>query len=171
MNENEVKKFLEAAVAQVKRKALNIIAVAARKSIIKNFDQGGRPTPWKPSKKPKKYKGTKTLVRSGMLKNVAATTDYADSSVTLTTNPAARAYARIHQEGGTINMPARTLRFRKKKYKSGEVKTVFASKKNKRIKMVKQTKPYTITIRPRPYMVIPQEDIDAMINKISNLRG
>lgn len=168
MTEHEVKKFLEDAVAGLKRKALNIIAVEARRSIVKNFEQGGRPTPWKKSIKKKKYKGTKTLVISGMLKNVDSVANYEESSVTLTTNPAARAYARIHQEGGTINMPVRKLRFRDKRYKSGEVKTVFASKKHKKIKMIKEARAYTITIPPRPYMVIPQEDINEMIRKIQN---
>lgn len=165
MNVEDVKKYLTDQVKQRVQIALSVIETCAPKSIKKNFEAGGRPS-WKPSKKRGKNKGTKTLVITGTLSNVSATRNDAGLSVTLSVDPRARAYARIHQEGGTIHMPARQLKFREKKYKSGQTRTVFASKKHKRIKMERTTKPYLIKMPARPYMVIPDEDVRAMVNEI-----
>lgn len=167
---SDVKKYLTDQVKQRVQLALGVIETYAPKSIKKNFEVGGRP-PWKPSKKSGKNKGTKTLVITGTLSNVSATRNEADLSVTLSVDPRARAYARIHQEGGTINMPARQLKFREKKYKSGQTRTVFASKKHKRIKMERTTKPYIIKMPPRPFMVIPDEDVGKIINEINKKIG
>ncbi|MDI6804629.1 MAG: phage virion morphogenesis protein [Bacteroidota bacterium] len=165
----DIEKLKQYLTGEVKRKvdiALGVIETFAPKAIHKNFEKGGRPVPWKPSQKKGKNKGTKTLVVTGTLSNVSATRNGSDLSVTLSVDPRSRAYARIHQEGGTIHMPTRTLRFREKKYKSGETRTVFASKRHKRIKMEKTSKPYVIKMPPRPFMVIPEEDINKMRSEI-----
>jgi phage gpG-like protein len=161
MKPEEVRNFLTQQIAAIKRKALDIIAVEAQKSVKKNFEAGGRPK-WKPSKKLRKHPGAKTLIVTGNLSNVSAVVSEAESSVTLTTNPLSRAYARIQQEGGTINHPAREMKFRRNK--TG--RTVFASSNHKRITKTTTSKPYTITIPARPYMIIPKADLDAMIEKI-----
>lgn len=164
MTPEEMQEYLIDKVARVKSKALQIIAVEAMKSIKKNFEVGGRPT-WPPSKKLRKQPGSKTLIVSGNLSNVSATINEADSSVTLTTNPLSKAYARIQQEGGTINHPAREMRFRQKRYKDKSVRTVFASQQ-KRITKTVMSKAYKTVIPARPYLTIPQSDLDAMLQKI-----
>lgn len=161
MSPEEVKPYLERVVGEKLNRGLTVLEIEAQKSIKKNFEAGGRP-PWPPSKK----RSGKTLIVSGNLSNVLTVRSEADRSVTLITNPLARAYARIHQEGGTIHRPARPLKFRQKKYKDGRVRTVFASSKHKKITKVTMTKAYTITIPPRPYMVIPMEDLNTMARLI-----
>jgi len=165
----EIKKYLQEAVEKVKAKALAILEVEAVKSIKKNFRHGGRPEKWKPvKKKPKKYKLTKTLVNTGNLSNVSSVKNEADYSVTLISNPLTRAYARVHQEGAVINHPGRQLKFRKKKSrKTGEVRTVFASSKNKRISKVVKGKPYVVKIPARPFMIVPEEDLRKIVRIIN----
>ena len=169
MNESEVKEYLKNAVLQIKRKALDILEIEAPKIIKRNFAQGGRPEPWKPSNKLKKHPGSKTLIVTGNLSNVLTTKDGAESSVKITTNPLARAYARIQQDGGTINMPARTMRFRTKRYKDGASRTVFASSRHKKV-VEKISKPYKINIPARPYMVIPPDELKRVIDLISRIK-
>ncbi len=166
MNEDQAQKYILSLIEKAKNKALSILAVEAGKSIRRNFEQGGRPEAWKPSIKKGKLKGTKTLVVTGNLSNVGVTVDQSKSQVIITTNPLSRAYARIQQEGGVINMPERTMKFRKKHYKNGTSRTVFASSKHTRITAVKEFKPYKINIPARPYMIIPQTDLEAMTEKI-----
>lgn len=165
-NEQEVKQFLNDAYDQYRKRALTIIEIEAQRSIKKNFEVGGRPTPWKPSKKNKKTRGTKTLVVSGALSSPSAVRDDAEGSVTLITNPLTRAYARIHQEGGTIYHPGRHLRFRVKTYKDKSKRTVFAGVKHKRLSKITWSQPYTVVMPARPYMVIPQEDIAGWVKLI-----
>ena len=169
MDEDSVKKYLDDSIQKIKSKALDILEIEAPKIIRKNFALGGRPVPWKPSNKLKKHPGSKTLIVTGNLSNVLATKNEAESSVTITTNPLSRAYARIQQEGGTINMPARTMKFRTKRYKNGTSKTVFASSRHKKF-TEKISKPYRINIQARPYMVIPPDEINRIIKLISSIK-
>lgn len=152
---------------KIKQRARATLETELQESIQKNFDVGGRPA-WKPSQKKGRAKGTKTLVISGNLRRTQVESrDTGDGLlVTLTPGPLASAYSRIHQEGGTINMPARAIRFREKKYKTGRKRTVFASKQHKRITKETMTKAYTITMPARPYLVIPPEDYSSIINNV-----
>lgn len=154
-------------IKQVKERSLKRIEVEALSSIRKNFEAGGRPR-WQPSIKKGKNKGTKTLVVSGNLSNVGSDIDYAGSQVILKSNPLTRPYARIHQEGGTINRKASTRARRTKK----DGRSVFASKKRDFGKAgkvdVSFSKPYQIKIPARPYLVIPQEDFERILKAIGN---
>lgn len=157
MTPEELKSYVDGILREKINRALGILEIEGQKSIKRNFELGGRP-PWPKSKK----KSGKTLIMSGNLSNVLVTRNDAERSVTFTSNPLARAYARIHQEGGTINMPARQLKFRKNK--TG--RTVFASRKHKRIVKETTSKPHTVRIPARPYMVIPMEDIEKITQLI-----
>lgn len=152
----------------IKQRARATLETELQESIQKNFDVGGRPA-WKPSQKKGRAQGTKTLVITGNLRRtqVESRDTGVGLLVTLTPGPLASAYSRIHQEGGTINMPARAIRHREKKYKDGRKRTVFASRQHKRITKETMTKPYTITIPPRPYLVIPPEDYQRIINAVA----
>lgn len=167
---NEVENNLRRVIQEVKSTALKVIEIEALRSIQKNFKSGGRPK-WKPSKKKGKLKGTKTLVVTGALREVSAVKDEAASSVTLITSPDSRAYARIQHEGGTINIPPRTMARRTKK----DGRSVFA-KKNRELKRAKQidvsfSKAHTIEIPPRPFLVIPPEDFPGIVEAIKRAVG
>ena len=158
---NEIRKYID----QVRTTALNVLEIEGLRSIQKNFESGGRPK-WVPSKKKGKLKGTKTLVVTGTLMKVSAAKDEAASSVTLITNPGSRAYARAQQEGATINVPPKTMARRTKKNKM----SVFASKnrdtgKQKKVD-VSFSRGHTITIPPRQFLVIPEEDYPGILQAV-----
>jgi len=157
----EIRRYIE----RVKTTSLNVLEIEGLRSIQKNFESGGRPK-WIPSKKKGKLKGTKTLVVTGALREVSAVKDEAASSVTLITSPDSRTYARIQQEGGTINMKPRTMARRTKT----DGRSVFASKNRdtgKRKKVdVSFSKAHTIRIPARPFLVIPPEDYPGILQAI-----
>lgn len=161
----EIQNTLNKVIRDIKVKGLKAIEIEAVKSIRKNFEVGGRPK-WIPSKKSGKMKGTKTLQVTGALSEISAVRNDSQGTVELSTSPDTRAYARIHQEGGTINMPARTMARRTKK----DGRSVFASKnrdtgKRKKVDVSFSTG-YTIKIPARPYMVIPPEDHSEILEQV-----
>ncbi len=164
---DEVINRINKEVEKIKKQSLAILKIEAVKSVKRNFEEGGRPK-WEPSVKRGKLKGTKTLVVTGTLSNVTAKTDTARGVVTLQSNPGSRAYAKIQHEGGTINMPARTAKRRKVTAGKNKGKSVFASSRHKKT-TESQTKPYSIKIPARPFMTVPSEDWEIIINKISTV--
>lgn len=97
---------------------------------------------------------------------VSVIIDEAGSKIVAIPNPLAGAYARIHQEGGTINMPARTVRTGKNR--SG--RTVFVKSSRKRGVKETQGKSYIIKIPARPYLVVPEEDFGRMLNALGKIK-
>jgi phage gpG-like protein len=145
----------------------NALEMEAIQSIQRNFEQGGRPERWTPSKK----KEGKTLIESGQLSQITAESESTTTGLIVTLRPGvnAKTYARIHQEGGTINRKARNYRFRQ----NASGRTVFAKNKHKRISKETTGAAYSISIPPRPYMIIPPEDFPLILNAVSraiNLR-
>lgn len=162
----EIQSKLNSVIQDIRIKGLKAIEIEAVRSIQKNFEVGGRPA-WIPSKKKGKLKGTKTLRVTGALSQVSAVRNDAESSITLITNPASRAYARIQQEGGTINISPRTMARRKKRNNQ----SVFASKRRDTGKAKKVdvsfSKGHQIKIPARPYLVIPPEDYPVILNAVT----
>lgn len=166
MTADQINNKIQEFITKAKAVSLKRIELEALNSIRKNFEAGGRPK-WQPSVKKGKTKGTKTLVVSGNLSNVGSNIDYSGSQVVLTSNPLARPYARIHQEGGTINRKASTQARRTKR----DGRSVFASKKRDTGKAnkvdVSFSKPYQIKIPPRPYLIIPPEDYERILKAVA----
>lgn len=175
----EIENKLNSVIDEIRIKALKALEIQSERTIRKNFEVGGRPK-WIPSKKTltkkgrkisgNKFSGSNTLIDSGNLSLVTAKADLSNNTVTLTTDARTRAYARIHQEGGTINMPPRTSARRKKR----DGKSVFASKhrdtgKQKKVD-VSFSKGHTIKIPARPYMTFDEagkrELLDAVVQGI-----
>jgi len=165
MTEQDVVDKLLKQVKGLLVKKLAIVEAEAKISIQRNFEEGGRPK-WIPSKKNGKLRGTKTLVVTGALSEISSTVDNETLTVTLFTSPKASAYARAQQEGATINMPGRNILFRSKRYKDGSQRTVFAGRRHKKT-FEKVSKPYVIVIPARPFMVIPPEDLQKIIERIN----
>lgn len=160
--ENKLNNF----VGKTPETVVKVLAVEWEKTVRKNFDAGGRPQKWEPRKRiSKRQKGTNILVITGALKNYRAIIDHSSHTISLTPDPRARAYAKIHNEGGEINVPARQIRHRVKTYKSGRKRTVFASAKHKNAKST-MTKAYKIVIPKRHHTNIPPEDRDRIIKTI-----
>lgn len=162
MNSEQISRAVNEAVGRIKSGTLKVLAVEWRRSIVRNFESGGRPK-WTPRKKiSKRQRGTKILVISGAMKNVSTVSDFGNYIINLKVDPRAKDYARIHNEGGTINMPARKLKFRKNK--SG--RTVFASSKNKRITKETTSRAYVVKIPKREYTNIPADDYPRIISAL-----
>lgn len=159
MTLNEIENKLQQFVTHAKSAILKVVAIEWVRTVQKNFEAKGRPG-WEPRKTiSKKQRGKNILVISGALKNYNTTISDADSTVTLVPDPRARDYAKIHDQGGVINMPAGTKKFRNKKTASGKTRSVFASNNNKRV-VEKATKPYTINMPKREHTNIPRDDFN-----------
>lgn len=158
--ENKLKEILKKVTTQ----AASVIETEAVKSVKKNFEVGGRPVKWEPSVKSKKNAGTKTLVVSGAMSETTSETIDVSTGVAIILRPGvnARAYSRIHQEGGTIQRSPRSIRFRNNK--SG--RTIFAKNSHKRITKETISKAYEIKIPARPHLVVPNEDFQNIINAV-----
>lgn len=149
-----------ASSSQVKA-ALKTSAVS---SVMTNFEEGGRPIKWDPSEKTKKNNGSRTLIDSGDMSMIQAETEESSDGLRLVLmpGPLAKAYSRIQNEGGVINMPGRQLRFRKNK----NGKTVFAKNSHKRVDRETISKPYNITIPKREYLIIPEQDYGMILDNV-----
>lgn len=175
----EIENKLKSVIDNIRIKALKSLEIQSEKTIRKNFEVGGRPK-WEPSKKTytkkgrkiagDKFSGSNTLVASGNLSLVTAKADLSTNTVTLSTDHRTRAYARIQQEGGTINISPKTMARRRKKNNQ----SVFSSKYRDTGKAnkvdVSFSKGHTIKIPPRPYMTFDEagkkELLDSVINAI-----
>lgn len=109
------------------------IGEIVRRSIIKNFDAGGRPKPWAKSKRAGSSGGT-TLTDTARLKK-SFTVNAKKNRVAVGTNVK---YAAIHQFGGII-------RAKNKPYLKFNIGGRWAQKKE-------------VTISARPFMLVQGED-------------
>lgn len=111
------------------------------KSVHRNFDFEGRPTPWEPLK----YSRQETpLVLSGRLRNsIYQKSDESSAEVGV---PSSIPYAFIHNFGGVINHPGTQNGF------------------GKGIPIP----PHPIRIPKREYMMFQDEDIQDILNKFGN---
>ena len=115
------------------------ISRLAIKSILRNFQIGGRPERWQESIRAK-MRGGKTLTLTGKLRNSikAAIHGY---KIDIGSN---LKYAKIQQEGGTITAhnPSGYLKF-----------PIYTGKNKKEWRAVK-----SVTLPARPFLIIPESD-------------
>lgn len=166
MSFSEIENALNKIADKVKSspQIMDALKTSVIKSIEKNFDAGGRPVKWEPSKKTLRDSGKRTLIESRQMSNVSAEPEFTSDGIKIIVmpGPLSKAYSRIHNEGGVINVPSRSVRHRKTK--SG--RTVFAKSSHKRITKESMTKPYTITIPKREYLNIPEEDHQMILDNL-----
>lgn len=114
------------------------------RSVDQNFQEGGRPARWTPSKK----SGGKTLVDTGILKN-SINFRVSARGLVIGTNVK---YGAIHQLGGTI--PAHTVRPKRAKTLAFMVggRMVFASK----------VEIPAMTLPARPFLAVQEGDWEVM---------
>ena len=138
-----------------------------RNSVVRNFEVGGRPTKWTPSKRSQlthkskadgiSRKG-KTLVDKGILRNSINTRIVGNRIVT--ESPVK--YARIHNEGGTI-----TGTFAVKSH-TRIIKQAFGHplKRAKKIQIKAHTRNVNIKIVKREFMLLQEVDYQYFANQI-----
>ena len=97
IEDREVREMLAKVQARLKdlTPVMKIIGQTIRTSVIKNFEKGGRPMPWKPSARAS-IKGDKTLIDTTRLMRSITSKGYSDRAE-VGTNVI---YAAIHQLGG-----------------------------------------------------------------------
>ncbi|MEQ9860622.1 phage virion morphogenesis protein [Pectobacterium cacticida] len=138
------------------------LTAAMHEAVEENFAQEGRPSwaGWKSNAYWAKRRGGKILQKSGRL--ASSISEYHDNdSATVGTNVV---YARIHQEGGTINMPARSQRAYYKQHKDGSVGHRFVKKSKSNFSQWNTMGEYKITIPARPFLHLTESDVEGMEN-------
>ena len=161
MGIQEIEIKLNGMAKKLQETALKVLQIEALKSVNKNFDEGGRPR-WEPSKKIGTKRaakhGNKTLIDKGNLKRVRSIIE--GNAVILSTDPLAKAYAKVQQEGATWKVKSRE---RKRNSRS---KRFVRSDRSRGAESV-SVKAHTITIPARPYMIVPPEDFARIMKAVS----
>jgi phage gpG-like protein len=120
-----------------------LMAIHMHRSVVQNFQAGGRPEKWIPSKRVLREGGV-TLSERGLLKGSLTPSSDATSARVSTT----KVYARIHQLGGEIQQ-ARRLKVKQQRRKG------FA--RRKKITATQKTGA-VIRMPARPYLLVQAED-------------
>lgn len=163
MNNGNIEQNIKQALERIKKRGLAVLRTEVKKSIDLNFESEGRGK-WQ---KKKRKDGRKTLSgKTGKLMQVSVTIDEGESKVVAMSNPLAGAYARIHHEGGTIQVPGR----KKKTGKNKKGRTVFVSSSRKRGVKEVTVKSHIIKIPARPYMVVPAEDFGRIMGALGKIK-
>ena len=164
-NDEKVKALLKKAGDKVKnlRVPLKRVGILMLSSIDKNFRAEGRPKRWAPlspmtiAMRRKKGRGAKILQDTGMRKGSIVYEVVSDQKVQIGTR---RDYMRIHQEGGSIKIPAKTIRPVKAKalhwLDLGTGEDVFA--------MVVHQKARTAKIPQRKFLLFQEDDKKNIVN-------
>lgn len=141
------------------------MAAAMGDAVEENFRSEGRPAwaGWSP-RYAKTRQGGKILQKSGRL--ATSINQHSDNdSATVGTNVK---YARIHQEGGTINQRARkqTVHFRQDKH--GNVGKQFVKKSRSNFAQTVAVAAYKIKMPARPFLHLTEQDVEGMEETGSN---
>lgn len=133
------------------RPAMKIVGETVLASILRNFESGGRPVPWKPSKRSAKT-GGKTLIRTGELMR---SINYRAGSnrVVISAN---KKYAAIHQFGGKTPAQIISARVKKALYWPGAKHPV------------KSVRHPGSLIPARPFLMVQDEDWTEIKNALNN---
>ena len=135
--------------------AMRIIGEIGRSSIVRNFEVGGRPDPWKISKRASKDGGVTLTKTRRLAKSIVFSA--ARDSVDIGTNVI---YARIHNQGGDVKHPARerVLHFKPKDGRRKNSPAQFSRPSQAKFGMKVAGQAYTIIMPKREFMLLQPED-------------
>ncbi|CDK63342.1 mu-like bacteriophage G protein 2 [Morganella morganii IS15] len=124
-------------------------------AVEENFEQEGRPKwmGWSPSTA-RRRRGGRILQLSGRLAGSIGSYSDNDSAVVGTNVK----YARIHQEGGEISMPARSQQTYYRRRKDGTVGNRFVRKSRSNYSETHSVGPYKVKIPARPFLQLDDWD-------------
>lgn len=136
------------------------LAAAMGDAVEENFKNQGRPEwmGWKSNAYWAKRRGGKILQRSGRLASSISQQSSNDEAL-VGTNVV---YARIHQEGGSINIPARSQRAYYHQRKDGSLNNRFARKSKANYSEWNTIPGYQIKMPARPFLHLTESDVDGM---------
>ena len=131
------------------------IAGVMADAVEENFAQEGRPKwmGWSPSTE-RRRRGGRILQLSGRLAGSIGSYSDNDSAVVGTNVK----YARIHQEGGDINMPARSQQAYYRQGKNGTVGNRFVRKSRSNYSEQHSVGAHKIKIPARPFLMLSDSD-------------
>ena len=135
------------------------MAAAMGDAVEENFAQQGRPAwmGWSPAYA-RHRRGGKILQKSGRL--AASITQYStNDEATVGTNVK---YARIHQEGGEISIPARSQKAYYRQNKDGSVGNRFVKKSRSNFEQWNTIGAYKIKMPARPFLHLTEDDVEKM---------
>lgn len=134
-------------------------------AVEENFSQQGRPSWMGWSRNYAKQRGPgQILQRSGRL--AASIVPYSDNdSAVVGTNVA---YAAIHNNGGKINIPARSQQAYYRQDRSGNVGNQFVRKSKSNYSEWNTIPAYTINMPRREFLRLTETDVEAMEKKVEN---
>ncbi|SEL24752.1 phage virion morphogenesis (putative tail completion) protein [Kosakonia sacchari] len=138
------------------------MAAAMGDAVEENFARQGRPAwmGWKSNAYWAKRRGGKILQKSGRL--AASITQYStNDEATVGTNVK---YARIHQEGGEINIAARSQKAYYRQNKDGSLNHRFAKKSQANFEQWNTIGAYKIKMPARPFLHLTEDDVERMEN-------
>ncbi|WP_410757253.1 phage virion morphogenesis protein [Erwinia psidii] len=144
---------------QKRRPMMRALAGDMIDAVEENFAQQGRPAwaGWSP-RYARKRKGGKILQRSGRL--AASISSHSDNdSASVGTNVV---YARIHQEGGTVNIASRSQQAYYRQHKNGRVSNRFVKKSKSNYSEWNTIGAYKITMPARPFLHLTESDIERL---------
>lgn len=139
---------------------MRVVGRLVRDSVVRNFEAGGRPERWLPTKKKGKKSGIMTLIESHRLMNSITSKGYPDRAE-VGTNVV---YAAIHQFGGTIQRKARVLAF---KNKGGFLSKSAASRRKTSVRIA-VGKAHETKIPARPFLMVQDKDWTEIKSVINN---
>lgn len=135
----------------VKSQLFPTFANHMRLSILRNFNEGGRPEKWKPSLRAK-MTGRKTLLQHHILQNSIQV----DSTPTGIVAHTSVVYAAIHNFGGTVKKTV-TVKQHKRRTKKG--KTTVRS----------HNRTINLTMPKREFFLIQNEDLEYFKDKLEKI--
>ncbi|WP_314140422.1 phage virion morphogenesis protein [Buttiauxella noackiae] len=144
---------------------LREMAAAMADAVEENFARQGRPSwmGWSPAYA-RKRSGGKILQKSGRL--AASITQYStNDEAVVGTNVK---YARIHQEGGEINIAARSQQAYYRQNKDGSVGNRFVKKSRSNFSQWHSMGAYKIKMPARPFLHLTEDDIEGMETTAEN---
>lgn len=135
------------------------LAAAMADAVEENFAREGRPEwmGWSPLYARKRH-GGKILQKSGRLAKSITQYSTNDEAVVGTNVK----YARIHQEGGEINIAARSQQAYYRQHKNGSVGNRFVKKSRSNFSQWNTIGEYKITMPARPFLHLTEDDISGM---------
>ncbi|KYC24082.1 phage virion morphogenesis protein [Citrobacter sp. AATXR] len=135
------------------------LAAAMADAVEENFAREGRPEwmGWSPRYARKRH-GGKILQKSGRLAKSITQYSTNDEAVVGTNVK----YARIQQEGGEINIAARSQQAYYRQHKNGSVGNRFVKKSRSNFSQWNTIGEYKITMPARPFLHLTEDDISGM---------
>lgn len=135
------------------------LAAAMADAVEENFARQGRPEWMGWSRRYARQRhGGKILQKSGRLAKSITQYSTNDEAVVGTNVK----YARIHQEGGEINIAARSQQAYYRQHKNGSVGNRFVRKSRSNFSQWNTIGEYKITMPARPFLHLTEDDISGM---------